>query len=180
MKYSIAGTVAALCLTSSASPCAPAPASFAIQITAPLGGTPTTLFLGKDGSGTGVTDVAQAASCSINANSQLLCDGKTMGANALGYVDMAAIGAVSGARAITDGFSVKDNQLHWASSKFATLPQVGATIMNEQGGEAKWGLWKSGATRGQVKLYSMLGCPGGSHDGLHEEVIIGTNKIVPL
>ncbi|KAF2398401.1 hypothetical protein EJ06DRAFT_558239 [Trichodelitschia bisporula] len=182
MKFSIATAAVALSAAASAAPTAPA--TFAIQITATIAGTPTSMYLGKDGAGTGVADLKDAESCTISPSAQLLCGGKAIGAAPAmgGYVDMAPLAPVSGAAAMTDGFSVDaNNVLHWKSVKFPSLPQVGKLIVEKQGGEAQWGLFKSTMlTRGAVKLYSQLGCPGGTHSGLHDELVVGSIKVVPL
>lgn len=93
---------------------------------------------------------------------------------------MAPLSEVKAANALTDGFSVDNNVLHWRSSKFKDLPEVGSIIMKNQGGEAQWGLFTSKFTGGQMKLYSQLGCPGGDHGGMHEMLWVGSNKVVPL
>jgi hypothetical protein len=160
-----------------------APAKFAIQITAKLDGKATSLYLAKGATGAGTADLKNAASCSINAATNLVCDGKNIGAAPVlgGYVDMAPLSGVSGPTAINDGFSVDENMvLRWKTPKFAELPQVGKAIMEDQKGEAQWGLLRLLGSLSSPQLYSQLGCPAGTHNGLHSELIVGSNKVVPL
>jgi hypothetical protein len=96
--------------------------------------------------------------------------------------DMAPLAPTTpGANAMTDGFSVgADNSLHWKSEKFSKLVSY-KMIQEQQGGEAAWGLFKSGLlTGGNIKVYAQLGCPGGTHGGFHDEVVVGTGKVVPV
>lgn len=164
-----------------------APAKFAIQITAKLDGKPTSLYLAQGATGAGTDDLKKAASCSITSNNELNCDGKVIGAAPVSggiltdYVDMAPLAGVSGPKAVTDGFSVDDQmQLRWKSSKFADLPKIGKAIMENQNGEAQWGLLRLLGSFSSPQLYSQLGCPGGTHNGVHSELIVGSNKVVPL
>jgi hypothetical protein len=136
--------------------------------------------------GSGVSDIANAAACSINAQSELICDGKKMGGNpTFGYIDMTPIAVASSASSITDQWSIDENNgLHWKSAKFASLPNVGSIIMKSkaeggQGGEALWGLMKF-AFSPTPMVFAQLGCPGGTHSGLHAEVVVGSGKVVPL
>jgi len=152
--------------------------------------TPTSLYLGKDGRGTGVTKLADAESCSINEKTQLICGGKTMGAPAREGMDMAAIAP---ATAIVDGWSVdSNNALHWKSSKFPLPPMLKDDVKTMYAnGEAHFGLFKSAMlTGGATQLYSQLGCPGGTHfmamspgeqpSAHHDMVWEGSNKVIPL
>jgi len=185
-------TIMVLAAGASALPATSAPpAKFAIQVTATLKKGPTSLYLKKGANGDGTPNLAEAAACSISGDT-LTCDGKTIGANGvagtgLATLDMAPIAAVTGG--ITDGWSIDaNNVLHFKSSKFAQLPEKKA-IQEKQGGEAGFGLFDMetagalaallGPVSG-IRLYTQLGCPAGTHGGLHGELVVGSNKVVPL
>jgi hypothetical protein len=173
---------------------AAAPAKFALQITATMGGTPTTLYLPKGGSANGVTDAKDAAACSIDEKTQLICDGKPQGVapRAGGTLDMAGITPAT-ANAITTGFSVDSNNvIHWKNKELEQKLPAFAKAVTEDGqyknGEAKFGLFKSMLTGGKTQLYFQLGCPGtkgmenmgGTHGGAHEPVVEGVAKAIAL
>jgi hypothetical protein len=136
--------------------------------------------------------MADAATCTLSGD-KLSCDGKTIGAEPLGglpasTLDMAPVASVS-PDGISDGWSIDEkNVLHFKSPQFASLPEKKA-IDEKQGGEAQFGLFDmseagplaaiAGASDA-VRLYTQLGCPAGTHEGLHGELVIGSNKIVPL
>jgi len=181
---------------------AAAPAKFALQITAPLvkGGEPTALYLGK-ASAAGVKDTKDAASCSIDAKTQLVCDGKAMGVAQrpfVGGLDMAPI-APAAANAVTTGFSVDSNNvIHWKNDDLAKeLPDFKKAIASDpqyKDGEAKFGLFNSTLTNGKPQLWFQLGCPGtpkkagdstpmehtGTHGGLHDPVVEGVAKAIAV
>lgn len=164
----------------SAAPTAP-PAKFAIQITAKLEGKDVTRFLGKGGNGAAVESKDQALACSIESGN-LVCGGQKYGATLTGFLDMAPIAPTAdGPNAMLDGWSVGDDlSLHWKSSKFPKLVSYNNVKQNQKD-EAAWGLFKSGLlTQGTVRLYAQLGCPGGTHGGFHDEVVVGTGKVVAL
>jgi len=185
-------TIAVLAAGASAIPTTSAPpAKFAIQVTATLKGQPVSLYLKKGANGDGTAKVEDAASCSLSGD-VLTCDGKTIGAQAamglpISAMDMAPIAATT--TGISDGWSIdSSNVLHFKSAKFAQLPEKKA-IDEKQGGEARFGLFdlttagplaalSGGSTA--TKLYTQLGCPAGTHNGLHGELVVGTNKVVPL
>jgi len=192
MKFSVA-TALALSAAVSALPTA-APAKFALQITATLGDKPTTLYLPKGGSSAGVTDIKDAASCSIDEKTQLVCDGKPQGVAPRpdGGLDMAGITPAS-AKAVTTGFSVDaNNVVHWKSAELENqLPAFKKAIAQDpqyKDGEAKFGLFKSNfLTGGKTQLFFQLGCPGtkamdhtGTHGGLHDPVVEGVAKAIAL
>jgi len=192
MKVFIAAVV--LAASASALPSAP-PAKFAIQITAPLKGTSTSYYLKKGLNGDGTTSLSDAAACSL-ASGSLTCDGKLVGTANLGLpltmMDMGAIVAVGPNEGISDGFSIDENNvLHLKSPKFSELPEKKA-IEEKQGGEAQFALFdiatagpllqaKAGSgSANAVRLYTQLGCPAGTHMGMHGELIVGKSKVVPL
>jgi len=181
MRFSIATAALALGAVVSAAPADPAaPAKFNIQITAKLEGQEVTRFLGKGGNGAAVEKKEEAETCSVE-NGQLLCGGTPFGATLTGVLDMAPLAPTKpGPNAMIDGFSVgADNSLHWKSEKFPKLTSY-ANVQKDQNGEAAWGLFKSGRlTGGNIRLYSQLGCPGGTHGGFHDELVVGTGKVVP-
>jgi hypothetical protein len=178
---------------------AAAPAKFALQITANMKGkdgkeVSTSVFLPKGGSAVGVADIKEAASCSIDEKTQLVCDGKPQGvATTRSSLDMAAIAPASSS-AVTTGFSVDaNNVVHWKSPELLSkIPAFAKAVAVPNGqyanGEAKFGLLKSDLlTAGKTTLYFQLGCPGtkempemGTHGGLHDPVVEGVAKVVAL
>jgi hypothetical protein len=178
----------------SALPAAP-PAKFAIQITAPLRGAPASYYLKKSLNGDGTTNLADAAACSL-ADGKLTCEGQLVGTVNFGLplevMDMGTIAAVKPDEGISDGFSIDENLvLHLKSSKFSQLPEKQA-IADKQGGEGQFALLdistagaliqdQAGeASAHSIKLFTQLGCPAGTHEGLHGELIVGKSKVVPL
>jgi hypothetical protein len=159
-----------------------------------LGDKPTTLYLPKGGSSVGVADVKDAASCSIDEKTQLVCDGKPQGV-AQRFdkgLDMAGITPAS-AKAVTTGFSVDaNNVVHWKNPELEKqLPAFEKAVASDpqyKNGEAKFGLFKSTMlTGGKTQLYFQLGCPGtkempnmGTHGGIHDPVIEGVAKAIAL
>jgi len=190
MKYTF--IVASLALSAAALPTA-APAKFALQITA----QGKSLYLPKGITGGGVEDVAQAESCSVNAETQLVCGGKTIGVTPNGNLDMSQIKPTNDPNAITKGFSIDaNNVLHWGGADLQKIPAFKKAITEApqiySNGEAKFGFFSGSMTGGATQLYFQLGCPGsdgkydtpGTHSimgmGVHNPVITGTNKVVPL
>jgi hypothetical protein len=119
---------------------------------------------------------------------RLSCDGKIMGINphkgfgTLKNVDMAPITVANPDIAnpllnpITVGFSLDaSNMLHLKNAtEFTRLNEDGHNgIVKNQGGEAEFGIYTG-------KLFFQLGCPQGTHNGLHGMVQIGTAKAIPL
>jgi hypothetical protein len=171
-----------------------APTKFALQVTATLAGKPTTLYLPKGGSAAGVTDIKDAAACSIDEKTQLICDGKPQGVaqRAFGGLDMAGI-TPAAANAVTTGFSVDaNNVIHWKNADLEKqLPAFKKAIAEDpqyKDGEAKFGLFQSNMlTGGKTQLYFQLGCPGtkamdhtGTHGGLHDPVVEGVAKAIAM
>jgi hypothetical protein len=149
-------------------------------------GKMTSLYLGKDKKGTGVSSLADAAPCTITPRGYLSCDGKTMGASpklsynaAGGFADVAPIGPVGDPGAIIDNYFVDDGKaLHWKSEKFETLTGAKQILKAKseggQGGEAVFAFAKSGK---DVKLVQLLGYTGGAREG-YEKIVAGTAKAV--
>ncbi|KAF2423608.1 hypothetical protein EJ08DRAFT_701112 [Tothia fuscella] len=190
MKYSIA-SILTFGAVVSALPAA-APSKFALEITAKMGQAgQKTLYLAKGATGASTADKAQAESCSINEQTQLVCGGKTMGvATSRTSTDMAAIAASTD---VTKGFSVDaNNVLHWKTQDLNKLPAFTKAVKEDpqyKDGEAKFGLFTplSGMN---TQLYFQLGCPGqpasgdmphtGTHGGLHNAVYEGVAKAVAM
>jgi hypothetical protein len=181
-------------LSTTAIPTAAAPpAKFAIQVTATLKGAPVSLYLKNGANGDGTANLAEAAACSLSGD-ELTCDGKLIGAQSPAglpdsTLDMAPLAEATSPTAIADGFSVDSNMvLHFKSPKFDTLTEKVA-IQTKQGGEAQFGLFDMSdagplaalmGASSAVRLYSQLGCPAGTHGGLHGELVVGKSKIVAL
>jgi hypothetical protein len=179
-----------------------APAKFAIQVSAKMGKDATTpetiLYLAKGATGVSTKDLKEAASCSIHAETHLVCDGTVLGASLdRPEMDMAPLSPPKGTTLMTDGFSVDENmKLHWKSKDFPKLKQykivsapLGALVDGHsigQGGEARFGLFQSAMfTQGKPQLWALLGCPGGDHTTAagqkgHDELWVGSAKAVPL
>ncbi|KAF2429109.1 hypothetical protein EJ08DRAFT_718723 [Tothia fuscella] len=164
---------------------------FAIQVTASLdGGAPTTLYLSKDKVGGAVSDIKDAAPCTITSRNYLSCDGRTMGASPTrdptnpqgGFGEVIPITAVGTPSTMIDNYSVDGgNVLHWKSEKFADLP-AGKTIMKPKGeggqdGEAVFGL--ATTSDGAVQVVTLIGYTNGEVKGF-TKVAAGTAKAVPL
>lgn len=180
---------------------AAAPAKFAVQISAKMDKTEKTLFLAKSLTGASTENKAQAASCSINEQTQLVCEGKQIGVStSRKSTDMAPVAAGGD---VQKGFSVDaNNVLHWkwSDAEVSKLPEFHTAVKSDpqykkNPNEAKFGLFKSILTGNQVQLYFQLGCPGqkttgqdsaadhqnmGTHGGLHEAVYEGVAKVVAL
>lgn len=167
-----------------------------------MGDAEQTLFLAKSLGGASTTDKAQAAACSIDAQTQLVCEGKAIGvATGRPGLDMAPMGAAGD---VKTGFSVDaNNGLHWTWDEETQkkVPELKKAIMSDpqykkNPNEAKFGLFKSTfLTADKVQLYFQLGCPGaeqaagkvmadhqnmGTHGGKHEAVFEGVAKVVAL
>jgi len=176
----------ALALSAVVSAAPAAPAKFALQFNVNFEGKPTTLFYGKALDASGTPDIKSAASCSI-VSGDLRCEGKSIGVSAQlgrGALDMGALVATdtkANPEGIASGFTVDDaGALHWKNDEFKKIG--GAKLLyKNQGGEARWGFFKSDTIgNGNIQLYAQLGCPMGTHDGLHEPLTVGTAKVVAL
>lgn len=169
-----------------------APTKFAFQVTAKFDGVDKTVFLGKTGDGVAVTDIKQAAACTVT-DGNLVCEGKIMGSNPemgreifdMGPVEVVKEGGISG------GWSIDGEKLRWRNDKeFMTIG--GWKAMNTtQNSEAGWGLFQSSIfTDGALKVFAQLGCPGGTHltknektnvtEPVHEQLWLGQQKNAAL
>ncbi|QDS73759.1 hypothetical protein FKW77_005129 [Venturia effusa] len=188
MKLSL--VAASLAMSVAALPAVDPAKPFAISITA----NDKTLYLSKGATGAGTPDVKNAESCVLNAETELVCGGKTIGAADSGMVDMSAIKPAPSSNAVTKGFSMDaEGTLHWGGQDLLKIPAFKKAVTEApeiySNGEAKWGLFEMGGT---TNLYFQLGCPGsdgkyatpGTHSimgmGVHNPVITGKNKAVPL
>lgn len=164
---------------------------------------PVTLFLGKTVNGTSVSDIEDAASCNIDEKTQLVCGGKAIGVSTtISYTDMSALAPPKDSTAVTTGFSVDaNNVLHWKNDDLKKIPafkkavdSTDEVMKDHYNGEAQFGLFKDKKlTEGKTLLFFQLGCPGspvegkprgtmgeGTHHNMHEPLVEGVNKVVPL
>jgi hypothetical protein len=82
---------------------------------------------------------------------------------------------------ISGGFSIDEaGKLHWKNDEFKKIG--GAKLLYaDQKGEAGFGFFKSSALgTGDIQLYAQLGCPMGTHEGLHEQLTVGGATAVAL
>jgi hypothetical protein len=167
-----------------------------------MGSSQTTVFLSKSLTGAGVTDKAQAAACSIDEKTQLVCEGKPVGVSTTRTTtDMAPIAAGGD---VQKGFSVDaNNVIHWkwSDAEVGKLKAFQTALKSDpqytkNPNEAKFGLLQSKVLTGnQVMLYFQLGCPGnpqegqapmadhqnmGTHKGAHDAVYEGVAKAIAL
>jgi hypothetical protein len=107
---------------------------------------------------------------------------------------MSQIKPAPASNAVTKGFSMDSTgSLHWGGPDLLKIQAFSKAVKEApeiySNGEAKFGLFEY---NGQTQLYFQLGCPGsdgkyttpGTHSimgmGVHNPVITGTNKAVPL
>jgi hypothetical protein len=123
----------------------------------------------------------------------LQCEGKSIGVAAemgRGTLDMGALVAVdtkANPDGIASGFSIDEaGSLHWKNDQFKSIGGANLLYSDNAGaggqhGEAQFGFFKSAALgTGEVQLYAQLGCPMGTHEGLHEHLIVGSAKVAAL
>lgn len=144
--------------------------------------------------GAGTPDIKNAESCVLNADTELVCGGKTIGVGVSASIDMAAIKPAPATNAITKGFTMDANgSLHWGGEDLLKIQAFKKAVSEAPeiyaNGEAKFGLFEMAGT---TSLYFQLGCPGsdgkyntpGTHSvmgmGVHNPVHTGTNRAVPL
>jgi hypothetical protein len=107
-----------------------------------------------------------------------------LGRNTLDMGALVATDAKSAPDGITTGFSVDDaGMLHWKNDLFKNIGGSSVMYSNDkmsgQNGEAQWGFLKSETIgNGAIQLYAQLGCPMGTHEGLHDKLIVGSAKVV--
>lgn len=148
----------------------------------------------------GVTDLKDAATCTINAETNLICETTKITSLKFELMDMTPL-ASGDPVGLQKGFSIKDDSLHWSFPDFQTteswrnMPKTGKKWKeftkgaftkegDEMEREAQWGLWPINGPDAPPQIWSQLGCPGGRHtvDGKpnHDQLWVGTNKIVAL
>jgi hypothetical protein len=92
------------------------------------------------------------------------------------FNDMVAL-MVNPLQEITDGFSVDENNvLHWSSPALQGLEAMVKLGLKE----ADWALKPVDGQAGKYELWASLGCPAKTDHAFHNDMIIGSVKVVPV